>query len=251
MIQIKNLNKSYGNTKVLEDINVTIKPGSFNMVVGGNGAGKSTLINIVGSLLERDSGQVILDGKEIKEYSRDERAKKISLLKQDNNIDLNITVRELVGFGRFPYSKGRLSKTDKQIIEESLEATQTMEYAERQISKLSGGQRQRAFLAMILAQKTDVILLDEPLASLDLKHSVDFVNMLKAICAKENKTVVMIVHDLNVASMAADQIIALKDGKLKACGCVDDVIEKRCLYEVFGVEFEVENYGNRHICFVK
>lgn len=251
MIKVVNLNKSYGSTQVLENININVKPGSFNMIVGGNGAGKSTLVNIMGSLLSSDSGEVIIDGKCLSDYSRDERARKISLLKQDNNIDLNISVRDLVGFGRFPYSKGRLTKEDKEIIEQCLESTQTSEYADREISKLSGGQRQRAFLAMILAQKTDIILLDEPLASLDLKHSVQFVNMLKEICRKENKTVVMIVHDLNVASMAADQIIALKEGKLKACGCVNDVIEKNCLYDVFGVEFEVENYGNRYICFVK
>ncbi|NLY62720.1 MAG: ATP-binding cassette domain-containing protein [Erysipelothrix sp.] len=251
MIEIRNLSKSYGSVKVLEDINLKIKPGSFNMIVGGNGAGKSTLVNIVGSLLDRDSGEVILDGKEVSEYSRDERAQKISILKQNNNIDLNITVRDLVGFGRFPYSKGRLNKTDLDIINQSLVSTQTLEYADREISKLSGGQRQRAFLAMILAQKTDVILLDEPLASLDLKHSVDFVNMLKQICLEENKTVVMIVHDLNVAAMAADQIIALKNGKLQACGCVDDVISKDCLYDIFGVEFEVESFGDRNVCFIK
>ena len=120
MIEIRNLSKSYGSVKVLEDINLKIKPGSFNMIVGGNGAGKSTLVNIVGSLLDRDSGEVILDGKEVSEYSRDERAQKISILKQNNNIDLNITVRDLVGFGRFPYSKGRLNKTDLDIANDIL-----------------------------------------------------------------------------------------------------------------------------------
>lgn len=251
MIEVTNLTKSYGSKIVLDDVNIKIKQGSFNMVVGGNGAGKSTLINIVGSLLEQDCGDVYLDGKHINEYSRDDRAKKISLLKQDNQINLNLTVKDLVGFGRFPYTKGRLTDEDEAIILDSMEKTQTLEFADREINKLSGGQRQRAFLAMILAQQTDIILLDEPLSSLDLKHSVQFVNMLKEICKKENKTVLMIVHDLNVASMAADTIIALKDGKLQACGCVEEVIEKECLYDIFGVDFCVETVENRQICFVK
>ncbi len=251
MIEVTNLTKSYGSKVVLDDVNLKIKPGSFNMVVGGNGAGKSTLINIVGSLLEQDCGEVYLDGKHIKDYSRDDRAKKISLLKQDNQINLNLTVKDLVGFGRFPYTKGRLTDEDEAIILDSMEKTQTLEFADREINKLSGGQRQRAFLAMILAQQTDIILLDEPLSSLDLKHSVQFVNMLKEICKKENKTVLMIVHDLNVAAMAADTIIALKDGKLQACGCVEEVIEKECLYDIFGVDFYVETVENRQICFVK
>lgn len=251
MIEIRNVSKSYGNKTVLDDVTLRVAPGSFNMIVGGNGAGKSTLINIVGSLLEQDCGSVYLDGKHINEYSRDERAKKISLLKQDNQVNLNLTVKDLVGFGRFPYSKGRLTEEDEQIIMDSMEKTHTLEYADREINKLSGGQRQRAFLAMILAQQTDIILLDEPLSSLDLKHSVQFVNMLKEICKKENKTVLMIVHDLNVASMAADTIIALKDGKLQACGCVEEVIEKDSLFDIFGVDFCVETVDNRQICFVK
>ena len=187
MIEVKNVSKTYGTKTVLDDVSLRVAPGSFNMIVGGNGAGKSTLINIIGSLLDQDCGHVYLEGKNITEYSRDERAKKISLLKQDNQINLNLTVKDLVGFGRFPYSKGRLTDEDEQIIMDSMEKTQTLEYADREINKLSGGQRQRAFLAMILAQQTDIILLDEPLSSLDLKHSVQFVNMLKEICRREKQ----------------------------------------------------------------
>lgn len=251
MIEVKNISKSYGNRLVLDDISLRLKPGSFNMLVGGNGAGKSTLINIIGSLLDSDSGSVYLDNKLLKDYSRNDRAKKISILKQENHISLNITVKDLVGFGRFPYSKGRLSSEDEEIILDCMKKTETLDYSDRLISQLSGGQRQRAYLAMILAQDTDIILLDEPLASLDLRHSVEFVNILKTICRLENKTVVMIVHDLNVASKAADTIIGLKDGKLLACGCVDEVIETSCLFDIFGVDFAVEKFDNRSICYVK
>ncbi len=251
MIEVRNVTKSYGSKTVLDNVSLRVEPGSFNMIVGGNGAGKSTLINIVGSLLDQDSGTVLLDGKLVSEYTRDERAQKISLLKQDNQINLNLTVKDLVGFGRFPYTKGRLTDEDEAIILDCMKKTQTLEFEDREINKLSGGQRQRAFLAMILAQQTDIILLDEPLSSLDLKHSVQFVNMLKEICKKENKTVLMIVHDLNVASMAADTIIALKDGKLQASGCVEEVIQKDCLFDIFGVDFCVETVENRQICFVK
>ncbi len=251
MIEVKNISKSYGNRLVLDNISLKLKPGSFNMLVGGNGAGKSTLINIIGSLIESDAGEIYLDNKLLENYDRNERAKKISILKQENHINLNLTVKDLVGFGRFPYSKGRLNKEDEAIILDCMTKTETLAYADRLISQLSGGQRQRAYLAMILAQDTDIILLDEPLASLDLRHSVEFVNILKTICKKENKTVVMIVHDLNVASKAADTIIGLKDGKLLACGCVEDVIETSCLFDIFGVDFAVEKFDNRSICYVK
>ena len=182
MIEVKNISKSYGNRLVLDNISFTLKPGSFNMLVGGNGAGKSTLINIIGSLLDSDLGSVYLDNIRLEDYSRNERAKKISILKQENHINLNLTVKDLVGFGRFPYSKGRLSEEDEQIIVDCMKKTETFDYADRLISQLSGGQRQRAYLAMILAQDTDIILLDEPLSALDLRHSVEFVNILKMIC---------------------------------------------------------------------
>lgn len=251
MIEIHNLNMSYGSRQVLHNINLNIEKGSFNIVVGGNGAGKSTFINLLGSLLSADSGEIILDKQPLHKYKRTDKAKKIALLKQENKLDLNITVKDLVSFGRFPHSKGSLTKMDHEIIEHYMQKTATDEYAHRPINLLSGGQRQRAFLAMILAQQTDVILLDEPLASLDLKHSVEFVSLLKEICTTENRTVVMIVHDINIATMFADQIIALKDGHVRACGCISNVMNKSCLSDIFGVEFEVTNIDERLICFVK
>lgn len=251
MIEVRNLSKAYDDKRVLNDVSFKLNKGSFNMIVGGNGAGKSTLINIIGNLLDGYSGDALIDNKNIRDYSREERAKKVSILKQANHINLDITVFELVSFGRYPYNKGRLSKEDQHIINDMLHKTQTYQFRNRSINKLSGGQRQRAFLAMILAQDTDVILLDEPLSSLDLKHSVDFVNILKEICKVENKTILMIVHDLNVAAMAADKIIALKDGKLEAFGNVNEVIECELLYDVFGVDFSVQTIDNRQVCFVK
>lgn len=251
MIEVRNLTKSYGDKVVLDSVSLKLDKGSLNMIVGGNGAGKSTLINIVGSLLDEDSGEVYLDNKALQNYTREEKAKKISLLKQENHINLSLSVRDLVGFGRFPYTKGRLTKEDKQIIEDSMTKTKTLEFADRDISQLSGGQRQRVYLAMILAQQTDIILLDEPLSSLDLKHSVEFVNLLKDICREEGKTVLMIVHDLNVAAQSADVIVALRDGKLQACGCANDVIEQDCLFKVFGVDFIVQEIRDRRICYVK
>ncbi len=251
MIEVVNVSKAYDDKEVLKDISFKLDKGSFNMIVGGNGSGKSTLINIIGSLLNGYRGDVFVDGININDYNREAKSKKISILKQANHINLDISVSELVSFGRYPYSKGRLNSEDHKIVENCLHKTKTYEFKDRSINKLSGGQRQRAFLAMILAQDTDVILLDEPLSSLDLKHSVDFVNILKDICRENNKTILMIVHDLNVAAMAADKIIALKDGKLEAIGSADEVIECELLYDVFGVDFSVSTIDNRKVCFVK
>ena len=251
MIEVVNVSKAYDDKEVLKDISFKLDKGSFNMIVGGNGSGKSTLINIIGSLLNGYRGDVFVDGININDYNREAKSKKISILKQANHINLDISVSELVSFGRYPYSKGRLNSEDHKIVENCLHKTKTYEFKDRSINKLSGGQRQRAFLAMILAQDTDVILLDEPLSSLDLKHSVDFVNILKDICRENNKTILMIVHDLNVAAMAADKIIALKDGKLEAIGSADEVIECELLYDVFGVDFSVSTIDNRQVCFVK
>lgn len=251
MISINNVSKSYGDKLVLDNVSLNLNKGSLNMIVGGNGAGKSTLINIMGSVLDLDNGEIIIDGIKLNDYTREDKAKKIALLKQENHINLSLTARDLVGFGRFPYTKGKLNEEDYRVVDECLKKTETYEFKDRDINKLSGGQRQRVFLAMILAQETDIILLDEPLSSLDLRHSVEFVTLLRKICKEEDKTVLMIVHDLNVAAQSADVIVALKDGKLEACGCVNDVIEQDCLYKVFGVDFVVQEIEDRKICYIK
>ncbi|HIX54600.1 MAG TPA: ATP-binding cassette domain-containing protein, partial [Candidatus Sphingobacterium stercoripullorum] len=166
MITFNEISKSYGSRVILDSITDKITPQAITALVGTNGAGKSTLLSILSRLLEKDGGSVSLYDKNILDFKNKELAKKLSILRQSNNVELKLTVRELVGFGRFPYSQGRLTQRDQEIIDTALEFSELKEHENDYIDELSGGQRQRAFLAMIIAQDTDVILLYEPLNNL-------------------------------------------------------------------------------------
>ena len=177
MIQIQNLNKSIQKKSILKDINVNIEKGKITSLIGPNGAGKSTLLSAITKLMSIDSGTVKIEDKEMSFYRTDELAQKISILKQTNHTDMNITVEQLVNFGRFPYCKGHLKKEDKEQVKYALDLLQLNDIKDRNIKTLSGGQRQRAYIAMTIAQNTEYILLDEPLNNLDMKHSVQIMQL--------------------------------------------------------------------------
>lgn len=181
MLEVKNISKSYGKNNVLSDINCIIEKNKFTAFIGSNGAGKSTLINIIARTLKADSGEVIIDEKKQSEWKTEELAKKISILSQFNNINIKITVRELVSFGRYPYSKGKLTNEDLKKIDEALNYLNLKNLENRFLDELSGGQIQMAYIAMIIAQDTDYILLDEPLNNLDMNHSVKIMKTLKKL----------------------------------------------------------------------
>ena len=175
-------------------------------------------------------------------------AKKLAVLKQANHTNLKITVRDLVNFGRFPYSKGRLNKDDHKIVDESLEYMSLTEIQNRYLDELSGGQRQRAYIAMTLAQDTDYIFLDEPLNNLDMKHSVQMMQLLRRLVREKNKTIVIVIHDINFASCYADYIVALKDGEVLLDGPKDFVITAESLKKVYDMDINIECIFGQQIC---
>lgn len=248
MIQIQSLNKSIQKKKILKDINVDIEKGKITSLIGPNGAGKSTLLSAITKLIQIDSGTVKIEDKYMDDYKTDELAKKISILKQTNHTEMNITVEQLVNFGRFPYCKGHLKQEDKEQVQYALDLLQLNEIKDRNIKTLSGGQRQRAYIAMTIAQNTEYILLDEPLNNLDMKHSVQIMQTLRTLAQTLNKTIVIVLHDINFASCYSDNIIALKNGELVRSGSNQTVIQSNVLRELYEMDVKVENVNGQRIC---
>ncbi len=246
-MRISNVSKSYEEEHVLDDISMSIEKGKVTAFIGPNGAGKSTLLSIISRLLTKDAGFLTINGKEIEAWESDELAKELSILKQQNAYQVRMTVRELVSFGRFPYSKGRLNEDDQGIIDKVLGYLNLQEFANRYLDTLSGGQLQRAAIAMILVQDTEYILLDEPLNNLDLKQSIVTMQTIRNLADELGKTILVVIHEVNFASVFADNIIAMKDGKVFMKGTVDEVIRTEILKELYDVELEVViANGKRH-----
>ena len=248
MIEIKNINKSYGSKKVVDNVSFNIEEGKITSFIGPNGAGKSTVLSIISRLLDADSGEVFIDGKEVKAWDSKELSKKLSILKQNNNLNIRLTIRELVSFGRFPYCEGKLKKEDEKFIEDALSYMQLTDIQDKYIDELSGGQRQRAYIAMILAQDTDYILLDEPLNNLDMKHSAEMMRMLRQMVNDFGKTIVIVIHDINFASCYSDTIVALKDGKLVNHTSTEEMITENNLKRLYDMNFNIKEVDNQKIC---
>lgn len=248
MVNIAGVSKSYNDKKVLDDISLTIKKGTITSFIGPNGAGKSTLISVISRLISQDDGEVIIDGKNISEVSSKEMAKKVSILKQSNSINLKLTVRELVSFGRFPYSQGRLTRADWAKVDEAIEYMELEDIQNKYIDELSGGQRQRAYIAMVIAQDTEYILLDEPLNNLDMRHAVQIMKTLRRLVDELGKTILIVIHDINFASCYSDQIVALKDGKIVKQGRTCDVIDECVLKDIYNMDFNIQEIDNQRIC---
>lgn len=248
MIEVKNITKIYGNKKVVDNVSLNIQEGKITSFIGPNGAGKSTLLSIMSRLLKRDSGEVLVDGKDILKWDNKELAKKIAILRQSNNINIRLTIRDLVSFGRFPHSQGNLKEEDHKYIDEAINYMQLKEFENRYLDELSGGQRQRAYIAMVIAQNSDYILLDEPLNNLDMKHSVEIMKILRRLTDELGKTVIIVIHDINFASCYSDYIVALKDGKVVKDGPTDETIKKEELESIYEIKFDIQNIDNRKIC---
>lgn len=248
MIAFQNISKSYGEKVILNDISDKIHTGKITALIGTNGAGKSTLLSILSRLLQKDNGTVSLYDKELSHYKNNDLAKKLSILRQANQVDLKLTVKDLVGFGRFPYSQGRLTKEDNQIIDQAIEFSELTEYQDSYIDELSGGQRQRAFLAMVIAQDTEFILLDEPLNNLDLKHSIQMMKTLRKLVDELGKTIVIVIHEINFASHFADYVIAMKGCKIKYHLPTQEFICQQKLKEIFDIDFDIIEHNNKKIC---
>ena len=239
MLQISGLRKAYGGQEVVRGVDLQLPQGKVIALIGPNGAGKSTVLNMIARLIPIDSGQIMFKGKEVREWPRQELARHLAILTQHNNIQAKLTVRELISFGRFPYSQGRLTKEDEALINQALDFMELNDYAERFIDELSGGQRQRALIAMVLAQDTDYILLDEPTNNLDIYHATHLMMTVRRLCDELNKTVIMVLHELNYASFYSDYICAFKDGALAGFGPVKEMMQADFLKEVYAVDFTI------------
>ncbi|MFD6860515.1 ABC transporter ATP-binding protein [Rhodococcus sp. NPDC060090] len=233
MIEIKGLRKEYSSTVTIGDIDLTIPAGGITALVGPNGAGKSTMLTIVGRLLGADSGTIEIAGYDVSSTKSKDLAKIVSILRQENHFVTRLTVRQLVGFGRFPHSKGRLTRDDETAITKAIEFFGLTDLEHRYLDQLSGGQRQRAYVAMVLCQDTDYILLDEPLNNLDMKHSVQMMQHLHKVAVELGRTVVIVLHDINFAGHYADRICAMKDGKVVEFGTPDEILVDEVLTRVF------------------
>lgn len=244
MISLSNVTKTYGKSTVLGPVTLDIPAGGITALVGPNGAGKSTLLTIVGRLTDASTGTVTVGGHDVTKAKSRDLAKVVSILRQENHFVTRLTVRELVGFGRFPHSQGRLTPDDKQHIDRAIEFLDLTALENRYLDQLSGGQRQRAYVAMVLAQDTDYILLDEPLNNLDMKHAVAMMGQLRRAADELGKTFVIVIHDINFAAAYADNIIALTDGQLAHSGTPEDLMTTETLEHVFGTPIEVRRDGD-------
>ncbi|WP_264741017.1 ABC transporter ATP-binding protein [Cytobacillus firmus] len=248
MIEIKGLTKQFGKKPVVEDVTVTIEPGTITSFIGPNGAGKSTLLSMVSRLLEADTGEVLLDQNNVRKWKSSDFAKRVSILKQANYLNVKLTVRELVSFGRYPYSRGRLTAEDEKFVDQAIDYMNLADMQDKYLDELSGGQKQRAFIAMVIAQDTDYILLDEPLNNLDMKHSVQIMKILRKLVDELGKTVVIVLHDINFASVYSDRIVALKNGRLMKNGPTHEIINSDVLREIYDMDIPIQEQDGCRIC---
>ncbi|MFJ6655999.1 ABC transporter ATP-binding protein [Streptomyces sp. NPDC091377] len=245
MIEFTDIRKSYGDDTVLGPVSGQIPAGGVTSLVGPNGAGKSTLLTIIGRLAEPTSGTVTVDGLDIHRAKSQEVARTLSILRQENHFTARVTVRELVSFGRFPHSRGRLTPQCVAQVDDALDFLHLGDLQHRYLDQLSGGQRQRAYVAMVLAQDTRYVLLDEPLNNLDMKHSVRMMGQLRRAADELGKTVVLIVHDINFAAAYSDRIIALRDGRIAAADTVDAMMRADVLTEVFDTPVRIHEIDGK------
>ncbi|MBZ5750074.1 ABC transporter ATP-binding protein [Metabacillus rhizolycopersici] len=236
-----NLNIGYGEHLIVKDLNIEIPTKKITTIIGSNGCGKSTLLKAITRIIPYQSGAVVLDGENISKESTKLLAKKMAILPQTPETASGLTVGELVSYGRFPYQKGfgRLSKRDYEVIDWALEVTGTKDFKFRPVDALSGGQRQRVWIAMALAQETEMIFLDEPTTYLDMAHQLEVLELLQQLNIEQERTIVMVLHDLNQAARFADYIIALKEGEIIKAGNCENVITHDVLKKVFQIDAEI------------
>ncbi|RBW68039.1 ABC transporter ATP-binding protein [Bacillus taeanensis] len=240
-LEAKNLTLAYGESVIIDELDVSIPKGKVTVFIGSNGCGKSTLLRSMARLLKPQNGAVLLDGQAIASLPTREVAKKLAILPQTPTAPEGLTVMQLVKQGRYPYQSWlkQWSKKDEEAVKNALAVTNMSEFAERTVDSLSGGQRQRAWIAMTLAQDTDTILLDEPTTYLDLSHQIDILDLLFDLNQKEKRTIVMVLHDLNLACRYADHIVAVHDKKIYAHGKPEDIITPKLVKHVFGLRCQI------------
>ena len=244
-MNVTDLIKSYDGKTVVDSVSFTIPRGKVLSLIGPNGAGKSTVMGMISRLIAKDSGTIRFEDKELSKWNSKELAKKLAILTQHNNIQMKLTVRELVAFGRFPYSGSRLTPKDVRMIDKAISYMELQEFEDCFIDELSGGQRQRAYIAMVIAQDTEYVLLDEPTNNLDIYHASNMMRTLRRLCDELGKTVILVLHEINYAAFYSDYICAFVDGKIARFGKVEEIMNKETLSEIYKVDFEIIHVGGK------
>ncbi|SFU85900.1 ABC transporter ATP-binding protein [Alicyclobacillus macrosporangiidus] len=239
-LRAEQLRITYGGTPVVPDLNLSVPDGKITVLVGPNGSGKSTILKAMARILRPHSGAVILDGKAIHALPTQEVAKQLAILPQQATAPEGMTVSELVAYGRFPHQRRLgLTASDREAIEWAMRITGMEELRDRPVHRLSGGQRQRAWIAMILAQQTDILFLDEPTTFLDVTHQLEVLQLLEKLNREQGRTIVMVLHDLNLASRYAHHLVVIQSGEVVCEGSPHEVITRQTLRDVFGVEADI------------
>lgn len=240
-IRAENISISYDDKAVIQDLSTRIVNGKITTIIGANGCGKSTLLKALTRIQAVKSGQILIDGKAIADLPTKEIAKKIALLPQILEATEGITVYELVSYGRFPHQRyfGQLSNDDKVKINRAMEMTKITDLANEKVDALSGGQRQRVWIAMALAQDTETIFLDEPTTYLDMNHQLEILELLKKLNQETRKTIIMVLHDLNLSARFSDNLIAMKNGAIQYHGQVEEVMTTDILRDIFSIEAQI------------
>lgn len=243
MISTKNLKVGYEEKIIIEDLSITVNKGEVVSIIGPNGCGKSTLLKALSRMIKPISGKVYIENKDIKQIKNKKISQKICLLSQHNNAPLDLTVEELVYFGRMPHKKWYETKTveDKEIVDWAIENTGLKKYKNTPIRELSGGERQRAYIAQALCQKPDVLLLDEPTTYLDISYQLELMELVRTINEKFNITIVMVLHELNQASKYSDRLIIMKNGTIISDGSPNDTVNKEVIKDVYNIECDIDN----------
>lgn len=238
----KDIDINYNNNKIIDNLSIEIPKGKISIIIGPNGCGKSTLLKGLGRIKKIKKGDIFLEDLDLKKISSKEIAKKLAILPQSPQGPEGLTVYDLVSYGRFPHrnKRGKINDEDKKVIDWALKVTKLEEYQLRPIENMSGGQRQRVWIAMALAQQTDIIFLDEPTTYLDLSYQLELLELLEELNIKHQTTIVMVLHDLNLASRFAHYMVAMKDGKIVKEGCPHTIMNKEVLKEAFNIEANIE-----------
>ena len=233
MISLSQVRKNYNDEVGIGPVDLQIPAGGITAFVGPNGAGKSTLLTMIGRLQDPDAGTILVGGQDVTTTPSRKIAQTLAILRQENHFITRLTVRQLVAFGRYPYSQGRLTLEDERQVSDAIDFLGLGAYENRYLDQLSGGQRQRAYVAMVLAQDTDYVLLDEPLNNLDMQHSVQMMQQLRRAADELGRTVVIVLHDINFAAHYADRIVAMGDGQVVETGTPAEILRPEVLERIF------------------
>ena len=246
-IKVTDLDVAYEDKYIIKNMNIEIPKGKITMIIGSNGCGKSTLLKTVARIITPKKGEIKLNGVSIKEQAPKDIAKKMAVLPQSPVVPSGLLVKELVSYGRFPYQSalGGLKEEDIEKVNWAMEVTGIIDFANRPVDSLSGGQRQRAWIAMALAQETEILVLDEPTTYLDMAHQLEILLLLQKLNKEQNRTIVMVLHELNNATKFADYLIGMKKGEVVFSGKPLDVITKENLRIIYGIEAKLQLDENK------